>query len=95
MEVCEGKCDQCLFTKNRIVSAARVREILRECQQNDTHFTCHKATIAGRDVCCKGFYETRTSRLIRIAQRLNMVRFVNPTTGRPSEADNRTSSDKQ
>lgn len=80
-QVCEGKCDQCLFTPQRIVSAARMRGILNECRQQDIHFVCHKASIAGRDVCCRGFYETQTSQMIRIAQRLNMVEFVDPTTG--------------
>jgi hypothetical protein len=65
-------CDQCLFSKDRIVSAARVREVLSECQKKDTHFICHKT----EDTCCRGFYDTRTSQLIRIAQRLNMVKFV-------------------
>lgn len=83
-QVCEGKCDQCLFSKDRIVSAERVREILAECEEQDTHFTCHKATIEDRHVCCRGFYDTRTSQGIRIAQRLGMVEFVNPATGRPT-----------
>lgn len=83
--VCEKSCDQCLFSKDRIVSAARVREILSGCARNDQHFTCHKATMEGRDVCCRSFYDTRSTNLIRIAQRLRMVRFVDPKTGKPSE----------
>jgi hypothetical protein len=83
-QVCEGKCDQCLFTKDRIVSAARMRNILQGCRQQDIHFVCHKASIAGRDVCCRGFYDTQTSQMIRIAERLNMVEFVDPATGRPA-----------
>jgi hypothetical protein len=75
-KVCEQKCDQCLFTPDRIVSKARMQEILAECERKDIHFVCHKATIEGEDVCCKGFYDARTSQLMRIAQRLNKVEFV-------------------
>lgn len=58
------------------MSAARAREILSECKQKDIHFVCHKATIAEKDVCCRSFYDTQTSQMVRIAQRLGMVRFV-------------------
>lgn len=83
-QVCENSCNQCLFSKNRIVSAARVREILAGCARDDTHFVCHKASIAGREVCCRAFYDTRTTNLIRIAGRLGMIEFVDPATGKPS-----------
>lgn len=76
MKVMEKPCDQCLFSKDRIVSAARVREILKECRRDDKHFICHKASIAGEDVCCRTFFDTQGSQMIRIAQRLNMVKFV-------------------
>lgn len=76
LKVCEKKCDQCLFTNNRIVDAARMRTILADCAQRDTHFSCHKATIKDEDVCCSGFYEARTSNLLRIAQRLGLVQMV-------------------
>jgi hypothetical protein len=78
LKVCENKCDQCLFSKNRIVSKERMVSILRDCQKKDTHFVCHKATIAEQEVVCAGFYETQTSQMIRIAGRLNMIKFVNP-----------------
>jgi len=75
-KVKEECCGQCLFGKDKIVSSERKRSILIDCQQNDSHFICHKATIEGEDVCCKGFYDTQTSGMIRISQRLNMVKFV-------------------
>lgn len=75
-KVCEKPCDQCLFSKNRIVSGERMKQILNDCKRNDTHFVCHKATIAGKEVCCRGFYDTQTSNLIRISQRLGMVQFI-------------------
>jgi len=69
-------CGQCLFSKNKIVSSERKRSILNGCKQNDNHFTCHKATINNEDICCKGFYDSQSSNMIRVSQRLNMVEFV-------------------
>lgn len=73
--VCNKKCDECLFTTNKIVSDKRKREVIQGCLQEDTFFVCHKATIKGESVCCKGFYETYGSQIniVRIAQRLNAV----------------------
>jgi hypothetical protein len=75
-KVCKEKCTQCLFTANRIVSKKRMADILEQCARDNTHFICHEASIDSADVCCKGFYDTQTSNLMRIAQRLKMVAFV-------------------
>ena len=75
-KVKKEKCDQCLFTEKRIVSGARMKSILNDCNRNDNHFICHKSTIDGGNDCCKGFYDTQTSGMIRVAQRLGMVEFV-------------------
>lgn len=77
-QVRKSKCDQCLFSKNKIVSDARKKDILSQCKKEDTHFNCHKAQLKGGKipVCCRGFYNTATSNLIRISQRLNMVKEV-------------------
>ena len=69
-------CNQCLFSEDKIVSNKRRQEILKGCRQRDNHFVCHKATIQGDDTCCRAFYDTQTSNLMRISQRLNMVEFV-------------------
>lgn len=69
-------CGQCLFGANKIVSDKRKAEILESCETNDRHFICHKASINKEDICCKGFYDTKTSNLIRIAGKLNVVEFV-------------------
>lgn len=75
-EVCEERCDQCLFSKDKIVSDSRRREILKHCSSQDAHFVCHKASIANRDVCCRGFYDAYSTNLIRISGRLGMLNFV-------------------
>lgn len=73
-KVCKNRCAQCLFSKAKIVSNARKREVLAECAQSDSHFICHKT----KDVCCRGFYDRDpgASNLMRIAGRLGAVEFV-------------------
>lgn len=75
-QVADKCCNECLFSPNKIVSDARKMSVLRGCMQNDSHFVCHKASIKGADVCCRGFYNTMDSQMIRISKRLNMVEFV-------------------
>jgi hypothetical protein len=83
LEICEERCNQCLFSENRIVSKTRMAQIVRDCRRNDTFFQCHKHTIAGNDVMCRGYYETQPPRQMqRIAERLNAVQFV-PTPKEP------------
>ncbi|MDB5973526.1 MAG: hypothetical protein JWR07_286, partial [Nevskia sp.] len=57
MEICEKRCDQCLFSEQRIVSKKRMADIVKECRRADNHFQCHKHSINNRDVMCRGFYE--------------------------------------
>ncbi len=75
-KVMAQQCKQCLFSPNKIVNNRRRNEVLRECRRTDSHFVCHKASIGGQEICCRGFFDTQTSQLIRIAERLNMVEFV-------------------
>lgn len=75
-KVCAKQCDQCLFGPNRIVSGNRAAQIVKDTTRQDRHFICHKATIKGEDVACRGWYERFSSNLSRIAQRLNAVQFV-------------------
>ncbi len=77
-QVCAKQCDQCLFNSNRIVSKARVRQVLKQAECHDSHFVCHKYSRHGADVCCRGFYDANPMKtnLMRIAHRLNMVQFV-------------------
>ena len=75
-KVKKERCSECLYSDNKIVSNERRKELLREIAKNDSHFICHKASIEGKDVCCKGFYESSSSNLIRISQRMGMVKFV-------------------
>ena len=75
-KVKKERCNECLYSKDKIVSDERRKNLLSDIQNKDSHFVCHKATIKNEDVCCKGFYDSSTSNMIRISQRLNMVEFV-------------------
>lgn len=79
MLVQKEKCNQCLFSDNRIVSMKRMKDIIQTCHKQDTFFVCHKSTVKGDNgVCCKGFWDKfkHNFNLGRIAQRLNVVREV-------------------
>lgn len=78
IEVCKHKCDQCLFSKNRIVSVERMQEILNQCKENNDHFLCHKGTLKDKKVVCAGFYESRPTTLLQLARRFNLLEFINP-----------------
>lgn len=78
LKVYNESCENCLFSKNRIVSAERKGQLLRQCVGEQSHFICHEATMEGKDVVCRSFYDKMggVSQLVRIAERLDMVEFV-------------------
>ncbi len=82
MKIQKTKCNQCLFSKNRIVDAKRAAEVIRDALGKDTYFNCHKAKIKGADVCCRGFWDAHKDNfnLGRIAQRLNVIKEVKNAT---------------
>lgn len=75
------RCAECLMGKGKIVSDSRRRELLQECKAKDVPFLCHKGTIAGVEVACRGHYDaTGGGQMGRIGQRLNMVVEIDPET---------------
>lgn len=62
------KCSQCLLSPNRIVDADRVKDIIDGCTKEGTHFICHKGTIAGINLHCRGFHDQYGSLAHSIAQ---------------------------
>lgn len=93
MKVYKECCKNCLLSPDAIVSPKRRKEIIQGCVKKQTHFQCHKATIEGKDILCKTFFDKlgHHSQMIRIAERLNMVEFVEqPNQERaPSYAETR------
>jgi hypothetical protein len=80
-KVCEQKCNQCLFSRNRIVEKKRVKEILEECARTGAYFVCHKSTNNNNGrVCCRGFWDKYKfeNGLLRVCERNGWVQFVDP-----------------
>jgi len=87
--VSEARCDECLFTKGRVVSELRKRDILKHCYREGSYFICHKASLKGRAVICRGFAESQDgagNQAIQVAKFLGCIRYVDPATGEPSVA---------
>lgn len=81
-QVFKSPCQNCLLSKDRIVSPARAKQIIEECKQNETHFICHKSTIKDQgSICCKNFFDKfpDCSQLMQVAARLNWIEFVEQT----------------
>lgn len=77
LKVFNKSCQNCLLSKDRIVSPERAKEIIEECKNKQKHFICHKSD----DVVCRTFYDKlgHYSQGIRVAERLNMLKFVEYT----------------
>ena len=77
-------CDQCLTTRNRIVPGERAAEIIRGCRRDDVHFTCHKGSIAGLNLHCRGVHDRLPSRAYRFAVAMG-IPVVEVDPERPDE----------
>ena len=76
-QVCEKQCAQCLFTKARIVSDARAKEVIADCEKKGTYFVCHKGSLAGNNqLCCRGFFDNVETTVTALAKELGLVRYV-------------------
>lgn len=72
-------CGECLTTRNRIVSGERAAEIIRACRRDGTHFVCHKGSLAGLTVHCRGVHDRFGSSAHRFAVAMDIpVREVDP-----------------
>jgi len=78
LRVMSKRCAECLMSDGKIVSDRRRASLLRECQRKGTYFLCHKGTIAGEAIVCRGFYDTGSNQMCRIADRLGVVDFTEP-----------------
>lgn len=76
MRIAKERCKNCLLGPDALVSPAQVKAHLQKCARDDSHFICHRASMKGEDICCRGFYDTRTTNLIRVMGRLGAIEFV-------------------
>jgi hypothetical protein len=77
-QVVTDRCSECLFTNNKIVSDPRKAAIINQALANNSYFTCHQSSLAGVDLCCRGFFDLHqdASLVTRLAVELNLVEFV-------------------
>lgn len=85
--ICAERCDECLFSKDKIVSERRKKEVIREACQGQGYFICHKTD----DACCRGFFDSYgySIQIYRIASRLGFVIWLDAAgdeTGEPADA---------
>lgn len=92
LDVCARPCSECLFSSAKIVSDERKTQLLKQMEENDRPFTCHKHSIEGRDVICHGDYsrDPRRTPAMRLAQLLGLVRLIDED-GRETDRTSQTS----
>lgn len=59
--LCAKKCNQCLFSAAKIVSNSAKADIIKTTIKDQSHFVCHKGTIAGgrlAKLCCRGYFNS-------------------------------------
>ena len=88
-------CSQCPFLGSDIVRPGRVKDILRTLVRKDSHFVCHKSLpqwpgrITTGEAACRGYWDlmlkgkAHPGQMVRIAERLNCVEFVDVESARP------------
>lgn len=74
--VCQSKCDQCLFSSNRIVTKERMKQIIANTLKANTHFICHKGSINKQNIACAGWAERYGSTWLTLAKQLNLIKYV-------------------
>ncbi|OJV55341.1 MAG: hypothetical protein BGO31_20645 [Bacteroidetes bacterium 43-16] len=77
-KVCSKSCDQCLFTKSKIVSEERKKEILDDCEKEQTHFICHKGSIVGENIVCNGFFRYLSTPYLELMKATGRIEFIEP-----------------
>lgn len=74
--VCAKRCEECLFSKAKIVDDSRRDGILTSCRATGKYFLCHKASMVGKAVVCRGFFDEFPNQACQAAARLGLVEFV-------------------
>lgn len=70
------RCAQCLFSKDKIVSDERRKDLLAHIKDTGRWFECHKASLRDERICCKGFYDSGASKDVELARQLGLIEFV-------------------
>lgn len=60
------RCKGCLYGERRLVSQESADALVESALAKGAHFACHVASIAGKDVACKGFVDERGDELAKV-----------------------------
>jgi hypothetical protein len=84
-KVYEESCNNCLLSKDRIVSPESAKATIEKCLEAQTHFICHKSSMEGGEVCCNRFFKKFKNRItkLQIFERLNMITFEKQQPAKP------------
>lgn len=86
-QVYNSNCKNCLLSPNRIVSPAGTKEIISNCERDQSYFICHKSSSGddpnGTEICCHTFYKKlgHTSQMVRTSERMGWMLFVDQPVG--------------
>lgn len=78
LKVCSRVCDECLYSKHKVVGDKTKRAVLEECRRRDRYFICHKFTLNGEAAICRGFFNMEPNQACQVADRLGLVVYVDP-----------------
>jgi hypothetical protein len=81
VHVCAEMCATCVFRPgNRMkLQPGRVRGMVDQARADGSAITCH-ATLHGEQAVCRGFFERHPTPPLQIAERLDMIVYVEPPT---------------
>ena len=71
-------CDECLYSKHKIVEEYTKKAVLDECRKKNRYFICHKFTLKDKAAVCRGFYNKEPNQACQMADRLGLVVYVDP-----------------
>ena len=78
LRVSSKVCDECLYSKHKIVEDETKRAVLDECKRTGKYFICHKFTLKNKAAVCRGFFNVERNATCQVAERLGLVVYVDP-----------------
>ena len=81
VHVCHELCQTCVFRPGNLMHlrSGRVRAMIDQAIAADSAIVCHK-TLDGDSAVCRGFFDRYPTAPLQIAQRLDLLTFVDLTT---------------
>lgn len=71
------RCNECLYSSQKIVSDERREQIIEDCLEKDHFFVCHKGSLCSpkKTIVCRGFYDAHKKDVLplRIAEMLGGI----------------------